>query len=164
MFFRAAVLALLGSIIVMQVGSEVRLARHDYATARAQRHAQHGDRAPLPSARGRLGPETQLVDLRRGELDQALATGALAGQARVVPVTREGAPSGFKVYAIRPGSLVQALGLRNGDTVLAISDVPVIGAHSALDVYAALRAGPAFFDLDVRRGGQHVRIVVLLHD
>lgn len=164
MFFRAAVIALLGSLIVMQVGSEVRLARHDYATARAQRHAQHDDRAPVPFARGRLGPETQIVDLRRAELDQALATGALAGQARIVPVVRHGTPGGFKVYAIRPGSLVQAVGLRNGDTVLAINDVPMIGAQSSVDAYAALRAGPAFLDIDVRRNGQHVRIVVLLHE
>jgi type II secretory pathway component PulC len=163
MFFRAAVIALLGSIIVMQVDNQIRLAQHEYTTTR-RAHAQQ-QQHPRPRAVEASPPgSTQVVDMRRAELDRALRSADLAAQARLVPVVRDGAPNGFKVYAIRPGSLVQALGLRNGDTLLAVNDLALSGPIDALDTYSALQTGPAFLDLDVRRNGDPVRIVVLLHD
>jgi hypothetical protein len=40
----------------------------------------------------------------------------------------------------------------------------MIGAQSSVEAYAAVRDGPAFLDLELRRNGQLVRIVVLLHE
>lgn len=166
MFYRAAVIALLGSILVMGVNDQVRLAQHDYATRHAMQHAHAEDRASGAHMRalGSARLDTQIVDVRRDELDRALAANGLASQARFVPVVRDGQPSGLKVYAVQPGSMLQALGLRNGDTLLAVNDLPVADAGSAVEAYATLRAHPGFLDLDVRRNGEQARIIVLLHE
>ena len=45
----------------------------------------------------------------------------LSMEARVVPAFREGRPVGFKLFAIRDGSLYSRLGLRNGDVLQRIN-------------------------------------------
>ncbi|HEY8141291.1 MAG TPA: hypothetical protein VIG06_01420 [Kofleriaceae bacterium] len=102
---------------------------------------------------------TRVVDIRRADLEQ---TDAIARSARIVPTMRDGAPIGFKLYAIRPGSLLAAIGFENGDTLRAINDVPLVSADLALEVYRTHR-DPDHFDLDIERRGERVRIVVLLH-
>jgi S1-C subfamily serine protease len=45
--------------------------------------------------------------------------------ARIVPHMTNGTQSGFKLYAIRPGSLAARLGILNGDTLISIDDLDV---------------------------------------
>ncbi len=102
---------------------------------------------------------TRVVDVRRADLEQP---GAIASSARIVPVLRDGVASGVKLYAIRPGSVLAAIGFENGDTLRAVNDIPIISAESALEVYAA-HEEPDHVDLDIQRRGQRVRILVLVH-
>lgn len=46
---------------------------------------------------------------------------------RIVPNMTNGTPNGYKLYAIRPGSLAARLGLLNGDTLISIDDLDVAG-------------------------------------
>lgn len=100
---------------------------------------------------------TRVVDVRRADLE---ATAADPRAARIVPAIRDGAPSGFKLYAIRPDSPLSLIGLQNGDTLRAINDTPLTSPEAALEVYRPL---PDHLDLDVERRGELLRILVLLH-
>jgi general secretion pathway protein C len=44
---------------------------------------------------------------------------------RPVPAIRNGLVEGVKLYAIRPGSVWAALGLKNGDSILSVNGRPL---------------------------------------
>ncbi len=81
----------------------------------------------------------------------------LAGGARVVPAIKNGSPAGFKLYAIRPSSLVAALGLANGDRVHTVDGTAVSSMDSALDVYSRLRTATRV-TVEVERRGQDLAL------
>jgi membrane-associated protease RseP (regulator of RpoE activity) len=64
---------------------------------------------------------------------------AVAKGARVVPAVKDGKPAGFKLYAIRPGSIYALLGLSNGDTLVSVNDLELTSADKALEAYTKLR-------------------------
>jgi type II secretory pathway component PulC len=105
------------------------------------------------------GDTTRVVDVRRADLERTVA---LAASARIVPAFRDGAPIGVKLYAIRPDSALALLGLQNGDTLIALNDVPASSPDVALEVQGPLRQ-PDHLDLDIERRGARMRILVLLH-
>jgi hypothetical protein len=76
----------------------------------------------------------------------------LAKGARAVPAIKDGKPDGFKLYAIRPGSLYAALGFMNGDTVESINGLALTDADSALQAYQKLRDVKSLAVVVVRRG------------
>ena len=65
----------------------------------------------------------------------------------VVPAFRNGQPLGFKLFAIRAGSLPAALGLANGDVVTHVNGLELRSPDDALAVYTQLRGAR---DLSVR--------------
>lgn len=78
--------------------------------------------------------------IARAELEALLADPALlARAARIVPMVKDGQTSGFKVFGIRPGSPLAALGLQNGDTVQEIGGRPLTSVEAALAAYEALK-------------------------
>jgi hypothetical protein len=60
----------------------------------------------------------------------------LAKTARVVPADK----GGFKLYAIRPSSMLAKLGLVNGDVVHAVAGIAIGSADAALQAYTAVGA------------------------
>lgn len=102
---------------------------------------------------------TRVVDVRRADLEQAMSDPKVA---RIVPTLHDGRMIGVKLYAIRPGSPLTAIGLENGDTLLAVNDVSITTADSILELYR-IHAAPDHFDLDIERRGERVRILVLVH-
>lgn len=82
-------------------------------------------------------------------------------QARILPSVRDGVTQGFKVYGLRPGSLPNLLGLKNGDLLVAIN-----GARLAsFNEFAALRRqlpSAESVALDVVRKGEPLRISMRL--
>jgi type II secretory pathway component PulC len=63
----------------------------------------------------------------------------LMTQARIVPNIKDGRAHGFKLFAIRPGSVYARLGIVNGDTVLALNGHDMSSPEKALEVYSKLR-------------------------
>ncbi len=62
------------------------------------------------------------VTMTRALLDKIIANPmAAASSVRTVPAVKDGKPAGFKLYAIRPGSLFARLGFLNGDTLVSIN-------------------------------------------
>ena len=75
--------------------------------------------------------------------------------ARIVPALRNGKPEGFKLYAIRPDSLVAKLGLENGDTLVAIAGMPLTSADKGLEAYTKVRdtkVGESVDVITIRKG------------
>lgn len=77
---------------------------------------------------------------------------AVAKGARIVPSVTAGKPSGFKLYAIRPGSLYAKLGFANGDTLTTINGMVIDSADKALEVYTKVREATNLDVVVIRRG------------
>lgn len=91
--------------------------------------------------------------LARKLLERVLADpSTLATAARIVPSLREGKADGFKLYAMRPGSVWTRLGFENGDTVQTINGMDLTSPEKALDVYTHLRDATHLAVRVVRRG------------
>ena len=101
----------------------------------------------------RLGP--RLYEVPRGILDQL---GGLRPPAPViVPEMRDGKAVGFGIFGIAPDSLPAALGLANGDVVIAANGLTLADPDSALAAYAAFQARTHAW-LVIERRRQRVRI------
>lgn len=98
------------------------------------------------------------VTMKRGLVDKVLANPmAIAKGARVVPAMKNGAPVGFKLYAIRKGSVYERLGFQNGDTLARINGMELTSADKALEVYTKLREATSL-EMEVTRRGKPVTL------
>jgi S1-C subfamily serine protease len=79
--------------------------------------------------------------------DPALVTSGGRG----IPVLGMGEQDGFKLYAIRPGSVYAALGLEDGDVIRAINGTQLQSAEQILELVAR---STVRITLDLLRGGQ----------
>jgi hypothetical protein len=68
----------------------------------------------------------------------------MARSARIVPSIHDGRPSGFKLYAERPGSLFAHLQIQNGDELQTINGMDLSSPDKALEVYSRLRSASTF--------------------
>jgi hypothetical protein len=86
-------------------------------------------------------------------LDKLLADSTtLATSARFVPSMHDGKPDGFRLFAIRPDSLLARLGFENGDTVQTINGMDMTTPDKALEIYTKLRSSNELAVGIVRRG------------
>ena len=108
--------------------------------------------AALLDAGIRMIDDTHYV-IKSSLVDQVLLNPmAIAKSARIVPAMKNGQPEGFKLYAIRVGSLWARIGLANGDTLRTINGFALDSADKALEVYTKLREATSFELELVRRG------------
>jgi hypothetical protein len=77
----------------------------------------------------------------------------LLRRARLVPVMQDGKASGLQVYAIRPRSFFDRVGLRNGDLLTSANAFSLASAEQALTVYEKLRDA-SNIELEVVRAGK----------
>lgn len=95
-------------------------------------------------------------EIQRGTLNKVLGnTTLLARSARIVPSVLNGEPNGFKLYAIRPGSLYSLLGMFNGDTISAINGHAITTPDKALEIYTKLR-NATHLSIQFNRRGQDI--------
>jgi len=93
-------------------------------------------------------------ELPRSTVDAVFGTpGTVARGARIVPSMKMGQPNGFKIYAVRPGSLYAALGIMNGDTVQTINGYVLDDPSAALDLYGKLK-GVDSIRIELERRGR----------
>ncbi|HOX42451.1 MAG TPA: hypothetical protein PK668_02585 [Myxococcota bacterium] len=79
-------------------------------------------------------------------------TSCLASQARIVPALKDGKPNGFKLFAIRPGSLHAELGIMNGDVIQSVNGIELSSPEQALEAYTRLRTASELVVQLERRG------------
>lgn len=107
-----------------------------------------------------VDPTHIMVD--RGFLDLAFKDQAkLARSARIIPEVVGGAVIGVKVLGLRPKSELDQLGLRNGDRLETLNDLPLGDPQSALDAYAHLRTATRVF-VTLTRAGVPISIHYLI--
>lgn len=98
-----------------------------------------------------LGPNKW--EIQRSALNKVLTnTTLLARSARIVPSLQNGKPDGFKLYAIRPGSIYSLIGMQNGDTINAINGREMTTPDKALEVYTKVRNASHLTISFTRRG------------
>ena len=91
-------------------------------------------------------------------IDKILSnTTALATSARFVPSIKEGKPNGFKLYAIRPGSVFAKIGLQNADLIKAINGLDMSTPDRALEAYTKLKSA-SHLTVQVERRGENVTL------
>lgn len=110
-----------------------------------------------PSAITTKGDTVEVVAAKAPGLDFNCLTRA----SRIVPAMRDGKVFGFKVYAIRPNTLLALLGFQNGDTVQTINGRELDSPDKALEVYTALRNEKKFSVAIERRGTPMTLTIVL---
>jgi type II secretory pathway component PulC len=102
--------------------------------------------------------------IKRALFDSVLSSPSWVVQsARVVPFIGSGRPSGFKLYAIRVGSVLAAIGVHNGDVILSINGMEISSVDNALEVYTKLHAVSSF-QVAILRRGAHVDLQYELID
>jgi general secretion pathway protein C len=78
-----------------------------------------------------------------------------------VPSIKDGKANGFKIFAIRPGTLYERLGVRNGDVITSINGHKLTTPDEALAAYQNLRDSTSF-RLEVRRRGKPLTLTYRL--
>ena len=76
----------------------------------------------------------------------------LMRSARIVPEQQGGKVVGIRLFGVRPGTLLDALGFRNGDRLETINGYPISSPEKALEAYAAVRNASNVKVAIVRRG------------
>lgn len=95
--------------------------------------------APAENDGVRKISETEYI-LSQDEVDKALSNlNALATQARIVPSFKNGQSNGFRIYSIKPGSLFQKIGIKNGDVIQRINSMDINSPEKALEIYSKLK-------------------------
>lgn len=84
-------------------------------------------------------------------------------QARIVPAFREGVPLGFKLFAIRSGSLYERAGLRNGDIVRSLNGMDLSSPEKALEAYRTQR-NASRIEAEIEREGKLITLTYLVKE
>ncbi|HUU03329.1 MAG TPA: type II secretion system protein GspC [Myxococcota bacterium] len=97
------------------------------------------------------GKDSWTID--RSEIDKTLSNlNNIAMQARIVPSFKNGEANGFKLFAIRPGSVYSKLGIQNGDIIHKINGYAINSPDKALEIYQKLKSASSV-DIEVTRRG-----------
>lgn len=86
---------------------------------------------------------------------------AFLSQALFKPNSENGKTQGFRITHIKSNSLLQKLGLKDGDVLLRVNGEMITGPAKMLQVYGSL-AGATAISLDVKRDNQVLSLVVEL--
>jgi len=86
----------------------------------------------------KTGDNKYLIDRR--ELEQTVANiNEVFTQARAVPFFEDGKTVGFRVFAIKPGSVFEKIGLKNGDVVQRVNGVELTDPTKAVSLFTELQ-------------------------
>ena len=96
-------------------------------------------------------------EVPKDEVQKALDNmGQLATQARIVPSFKNGEPQGFKIFAIKPNSLFNKLGIQNGDIIKRVNGFEINSPDKALELYSKLQSSNRI-EIEFDRGGAPTR-------
>ncbi len=76
----------------------------------------------------------------RRELEKTVANiNQVFTQARAVPFFVDGKTVGFRVFAIKPGSVFEKIGLQNGDVIKSVNGVELTDPTKAISLFTELQ-------------------------
>jgi general secretion pathway protein C len=76
---------------------------------------------------------------------------------RIAPERKDGNVVGIRLFGVRPGSLLESLGIENGDRLESVNGFDITSPEKALQAYARLR-GAGNLTLKINRRGQALGI------
>lgn len=134
----------------------IEICRSDAGAVAAKPPVLSGAVAALPTGDSikRLGDDK--FEVAQAEID-AVMNGGLATMAqdvRIVPYFEGGVSKGFKLYSIKPGSLLSKIGLMNGDVISKVNGYDINSPEKALQVYGLLK-NEKNVSVDLTRNGQN---------
>jgi general secretion pathway protein C len=93
-------------------------------------------------------------EVSRDDLEKATSNlGLMMTQARIVPNIVAGEIKGYKIFAIKPGSIYDKIGIQNGDVIERINGMELTTPESALQFFQQLKNETRFV-IDLERNGQ----------
>jgi general secretion pathway protein C len=108
---------------------------------------------PAPIAAAAAGASGQMV-LDKNEVSAMIKDmGAMLSQAQIRPYYSAGAPDGFMITNIKPGSVYEKIGLTEGDIIQGTDDRKLVTADDMTALYNSIKSGSSFA-LKIRRKGQ----------
>jgi general secretion pathway protein C len=117
-----------------------------------KRHETKKSTASLGEGIKKTGSNKWTID--KAEIDKTLSNlNNIAMQARIVPSFKNGEANGFKLFAIRPGSVYSKLGIQNGDIIHKINGYAINSPDKALEIYQKLKNARAV-DIELTRRGK----------
>ena len=108
-----------------------------------------------PTGEGIKRIEDGKYEVAQAEID-AVMNGGLASMAqdvRIVPYFEGGVSKGFKLYSIKPGSLLSKIGMMNGDVISKVNGYDINSPEKALQIYGLLK-NEKNVSVDLTRNGQ----------
>jgi general secretion pathway protein C len=126
----------------------------EISSARAS--GKDGAPAAVPAAGGERIRKTSdnkfLIDRR--ELEHTVANiNEVFTQARAVPFFQDGKTVGFRVFAIKPGSVFEKIGLQNGDVINRVNGVELTDPTKAISLFTELQ-NEGHIAVDLQRNKQ----------
>lgn len=116
-----------------------------------------------PPTRGIRAVGRGVFVVSRRAIDEAIAgPGALMRRTVILPESRGGRVVGVRVFGIRRGDLLAALGFASGDVILRVNGVEVASPDRCLEAYARLRAADELTVTFERRGRARSQIYVIV--
>jgi len=121
--------------------------------------------APIVGPSGRTGAQTASfapppvnasgsIMVNRSEVEAGLKDiGSMLSQAQIRPYFSQGAPDGFLVTNIRPGSIYQKMGMTNGDIIQGVNDKNIRTADDMMGFYNTLK-GASNVTINIKRQGR----------
>lgn len=120
------------------------------------KHRRYTRRSTLGEGVKKVGENSWVID--RAEIDKTLSNlNSIAMQARIVPSFKNGEANGFKLFAIRPGSVYSKLGIQNGDIIHKINGYPINSPDKALEIYQKLKSARNV-DIELTRRGKDKKL------
>ncbi len=108
---------------------------------------------PAQATTASAGGSGQMV-LDKNEVSAMIKDmGAMLSQAQVRPYYSAGAPDGFMITNIKPGSVYEKIGLTEGDIIQGTDDRKLVNADDMTALYNSIKTGSSF-SLKIRRKGQ----------
>lgn len=126
-----------------------------------------GAATPAPAAADPFADRIRKIDDRTYDVERSLVRELLAGSAsagsgRLAPVTKDGKLAGLRLSGVRPGSIANAIGARNGDVFEAVNNERIESANTLLGVYAQLEQ-LSTVELAGTRAGKPLTLTLRLH-
>ncbi|WP_457644422.1 PDZ domain-containing protein [Persephonella sp.] len=98
--------------------------------------------------------ESEVIRIDRRFIEEKTADiGTLLKDVLIVPVIKDNETIGFRFKYVKPQSLLYKFGLRSGDLIVSINDMPVRTAEEAFKIYNMLR-NEQFIKLVIERNGK----------
>jgi general secretion pathway protein C len=103
--------------------------------------------------------DEKTFELERAAMEKLIGNAAcLTGSARIVPAFKAGKADGFRLFAIKDGTLYALLGFQNGDTVKSVNGLKLDNPDDAVAAYGRLKAVREL-KLEVERRGAPLQLV-----